>query len=186
MKHTLSLVLAFLCACLLCDCTTTEALKKPLPAPCTQGYSHLLALPMQDEAGLVNDWDTTLYVPLQVYPDKKGLAAFEFGIPQLYPHISSRMYFEIKLVNGELNGNNFSAELFLSISNVSDNPFWTHAILQIEGELPGKKSTSCLPVRYSILTNYDTRIHPNNAWYNPSVFQRGIRVKIIPHSEEKK
>ena len=49
--------------------------------PTVPGYSHLLAIPMQDDDGAVNDWATTLYVPIHVDPTKKDKPLSASGSP---------------------------------------------------------------------------------------------------------
>ncbi len=179
MKHCL---LTFL-TCLLCACSCSVPLPEQKPALAVATYTHELELPMQDEAGWVNDWDTALHIPLSVYPNRKGRSVFEFGTPSLLPFIPSRMYFELEYVHGVVKGRHFTAVLFLYLCNISDNPFCIPAIIRIEGELPGKNAELPLPVRYTVLDNFGLRIHPNNAWYHPSWFQRGIRVNILPYTQ---
>ncbi|MBE6435996.1 MAG: hypothetical protein E7030_07310 [Akkermansiaceae bacterium] len=179
MHHCLFVLLT----CLLCACSCSVPLPEQKPGLATATYTHEVVLPLQDEAGWVNDWDTALHIPFNVHPHKKGRSAFEFATPHCMPLIPSRMYFEVEYVHGEVKGNQFTAVLFLNLRNISDNPFCIPAIIRIEGALPANNAELPLPVRYTVLDNWGPRIHPNNAWYHPSWFQRGIRVNILPYTQ---
>ena len=150
--------------------------------PTVPGYSHLLAIPMQDDDGVVNDWATTLYVPIHVDPTKKGQAAFCFGEPVCMPHIPSRLSFVPKWVWGKIKNGRFEGKMIMSITNVHDNPFWGHAILKLSGDIPSPGSSSPAPVQYTILNNFDISIHPKNAWYSPPWYQFNMRLNLLPQT----
>ena len=150
--------------------------------PTVPGCSHLLAIPMQDDDGAVNDWATTLYVPIHVDPTKKGQAAFCFGEPVCMPHIPSRLSFVPKLVWGKIKNGRFEGEMIMSITNVHDYPFWGHAILKLSGDIPSPGSSSPAPVQYTILDNFDISIHPKNAWYSPPWYQFNMRLNLLPQT----
>ena len=143
-------------------------------------YTHELVIPMQDEAGVVNDWDTSLRIPMYVDASRKGVDAFHLGETEWMSHIPSRLCLTAEMVNGEIKGNRFTAEMLLHLSNVSDNPFLTHAILRIEGEVVSPYHGAPAPVHYTILDNFDTKIHPNNAWYNPPWYQLHLYLNMLP------
>ena len=150
--------------------------------PTVPGYSHLLAIPMQDDDGAVNDWATTLYVPIHVDPTKKGQAAFCFGEPVCMPHIPSRLSFEPQWVWGKIKNGRFEGKMVMYITNVHDNPFCGHAILKLSGDIPSPGSSSPAPVQYTILDNFDISIHPKNAWYSPPWYQFNIRLNLLPQT----
>ena len=56
--------------------------------PTVPGYSHLLAIPMQDDDGAVNDWATTLYVPIHVDSTKKRTSRFLLRGARMYASYS--------------------------------------------------------------------------------------------------
>lgn len=146
------------------------------------GYSHLLTIPMQDEAGAVNDWATTLYVPIHIDTTRHGDAAFNIGKPVCLPHLSSRLRFIPRLVWGEIKNGQFTGVMFLAVTNDGDNPFFDHAILMLEGRIPNERESNPVPVDYTIEVNLNTSIHPNNAWFSPPWYQRNIRLNLLPKS----